>query len=57
MFAFIALFLLFIVVLPGFYALCRRPGFPAVRVVFPGHVGPSYTASVPSQLDLSIMTV
>ena len=36
---------------------CRRPGFPAVRVVFPGHVGPSYTASVPSQLDLSIMTV
>ena len=37
--------------------ICRRPGFPAVRVVFPGHVGPSYTASVPSQLDLSIMTV
>ena len=36
---------------------CRRPGFPAVRVVFPGQVGPSYTASVPSQLDLSIMTV
>ena len=37
--------------------VCRRPGFPAVRVVFTGHVGPSYTDSVPSQLDLSIMTV
>ena len=23
---------------------CRRPGFPAVWVAFPGHVGPGFTA-------------
>lgn len=25
-------------------AACRRPGFPAVWVAFPGHVGPGFTA-------------